>query len=158
MKCSLVSLIFLKRSLVFPILLFSPISLLWSLKTAFLSHLAILWNSAFKWVYLSFLLCLSLLVFSWLFLRPPQTTILPFCISFSWGWSWSLPLVQCHKSPSIVLQTLCLSDLILWIYLSLPLYNSKGFDSGHTWIGLAVSPIFFNLSLYLSIRSLWSEP
>ena len=22
-----------------------------------------------------------------LFLRPPQTTILPFCISFPWGWS-----------------------------------------------------------------------
>ena len=25
--------------------------------------------------------------FSQLFVRPPQTTILPFCISFSWGWS-----------------------------------------------------------------------
>ena len=32
-------------------------------------------------------LCLSLLFFSQLFVRPPQTTILPFCISFSWGWS-----------------------------------------------------------------------
>ena len=51
---SLVSLIFLKRSLVFPILLFSSISLHWSLRKAFLSLLAILWNSAFKWVYLSF--------------------------------------------------------------------------------------------------------
>ena len=50
----LVSLIFLKRSLVFPILLFSSISLHWSLRKAFLSLLAILWNSAFKWVYLSF--------------------------------------------------------------------------------------------------------
>ena len=49
----LVSLIFLKRSLVFPILLFSSISLRWSLKT-FLSLLAILWNSAFRWVYLYF--------------------------------------------------------------------------------------------------------
>jgi len=48
----LVSLIFLKRSLVFPILLFSSISLHWSLRKAFLSLLAILWNSAFKWVYL----------------------------------------------------------------------------------------------------------
>ena len=45
---------FLKRSLVFPILLFSPISLHWSLRKDFLSLLAILWNSAFKWVYLSF--------------------------------------------------------------------------------------------------------
>src|SRR5574342_687708 len=34
-----------------------------------------------------FLLCLLLLFFSQVFVRPPQTTILPFCISFSWGWS-----------------------------------------------------------------------
>ena len=50
----LVSLIFLKRSLVFPILLFSSISLHWSLRKAFLSLLAILWNSAFRCLYLSF--------------------------------------------------------------------------------------------------------
>ena len=50
----LVSLIFLKRSLVFPILLFSSISLHWSPRKAFLSLLAILWNSAIRWVYLSF--------------------------------------------------------------------------------------------------------
>ena len=50
----LVSLIFLTRSLVFPILLFSSISLHWLLRKAFLSLLAILWNSAFRWVYLSF--------------------------------------------------------------------------------------------------------
>ena len=48
----------------------------------FLFSLAILRNSAFKWVYLY---------------RPPQTTILPFRFSFSWGWCWSLPPVQCHK-------------------------------------------------------------
>ena len=50
----LVSLIFLKRSLVFPILLLSSVSLHWSLRKAFLSLLAILWNSAFRWEYLSF--------------------------------------------------------------------------------------------------------
>ena len=50
----LISLIFLKRSLVFPILLFSSISLQWSLKKAFLSLLAILWNSALRCLYLSF--------------------------------------------------------------------------------------------------------
>ena len=53
-----------------------------------------------------FLLCFSLLFFSQLFVRPPQTTILPFCTSFSWGWSWSLPPVRCYKPPSIVLQAL----------------------------------------------------
>ena len=43
----LVSALFLKRSLLFPIL-FSSMSLHWSLRKAFLSLLAILWNSAFK--------------------------------------------------------------------------------------------------------------
>ena len=50
----LISLIFLKRPLVFPILLFSSIFLHWYLRKAFLSLLAILWNSAFKWIYLCF--------------------------------------------------------------------------------------------------------
>ena len=55
----------LKRSLVFPILLFSFISLHWSLGKAFLSFLAILWNSAFRCVYLSFSpLSLASLLFS----------------------------------------------------------------------------------------------
>ena len=41
-------------TLVTPILLFSFISWHWSLKKAFLSLLAILWNSAFRCLYLSF--------------------------------------------------------------------------------------------------------
>ena len=54
----LVSLIFLKRSLVFPILFFSSISLHWLLRKAFLSLPAILWNLVFKWAYLfSFAFC-----------------------------------------------------------------------------------------------------
>ena len=77
-----------------------------------------------------FLLCLSLL-FSQLFERPPQTTILPFCISFSRVWSCSLSPVQCHEPSSIVLQALCLSDLIHWFYFSVPLCNHKGFYLGH---------------------------
>ena len=108
----LVSLIFLKKSLVFPILLFSSISLHWPLRKAFLSLLAILWNSAFRCVYLSFSLCFLLLFFSQLFVRPPQTAILLFCTSFPWGWSWSLSPVQYQEPPSIVYQALCLSDLV----------------------------------------------
>ena len=46
-----------------------------------------------------------LLFFSQLFVRP-QTTTLPLCTSFSWGWSWSLPPVQCHEPPSVALQAL----------------------------------------------------
>ena len=44
----------------------------------------------------------SPLFFSQLFVRPPQTAILLFCISFPCGWSWSLSPVQdsskkCHS-------------------------------------------------------------
>ena len=49
----LVSPIFLKRSLIFPVRLFYSISLHCSLKKAFLFLLSILWNSAFSWIYLS---------------------------------------------------------------------------------------------------------
>ena len=48
-----ISPMFLKSSLVFPILLFASISVHCSFKKAFLSLLAILWNSTFSWVYLS---------------------------------------------------------------------------------------------------------
>ena len=44
-----------------------------------------------------FLICLLVLFFSQLFVRSPQTTILPCCISFSWGWYWSPSPVQCYK-------------------------------------------------------------
>ena len=112
----------------------SSISLHWSLMKAFLCLLTILWNSAFKWVIFPFLFCLQLLFFSQLFARPTQNTSLPLCISFSWRWFWTLPPVQCYEPPSIVPQALCLSDLIPWLYLSLPMYNHKGVDLGHTWI------------------------
>ena len=54
MKCSLGISNFLWRSLVFPLLLFPSISLPWSLKKSFLSVFALLWNSAFRLIYLSF--------------------------------------------------------------------------------------------------------
>ena len=158
MKCSLVSLIFLKRSLLFPILLFSFISLHWSLRKAFLSLLAILWNSIFNGYIFPFLLFLSLLFFSQPFVRPPQTTILSFCTSFSWGWSWSLPPpIQCHEPSSIVLQAFSLPDLIPWIYLSLPLYDRKGFDLGHTWM-VSWCSLLPSFKSELGNRSPWSEP
>ena len=92
------------------------------------------WNSSFRCVYLSFSPLSFACLFSQLFVRPPQITILPICISFSWRWFWSLPPVQCHEPLSIVLEAQCLSDLISWIYLSLPLYNHNAFDLGHTWM------------------------
>ena len=81
----LVSLIFLKRSLVFPILLSSSISLHWSLRK--FSYLSLLFFGTLHWdgYSIPFLLCLSLLFLSQLFVRPPQTTILLFFISLSFG-------------------------------------------------------------------------
>ena len=73
MKCSLISQIFLKRSLVFPILLFSFISLHCLFKKAFLSLLAILWNSAF----FPFLHCFSFL--QGIFLTQGLNPGLPHC-------------------------------------------------------------------------------
>ena len=71
----LVSLIFLKRSLVFPILLFSSLSFHWSLRKAFFSLLAILWNFAFKWEYLSLSPLLFASLFSQLFVNICRRTL-----------------------------------------------------------------------------------
>ena len=109
-----------------------------------------------------FLLCLSLLFTAiW---KATSATIVPFCVSFPRCWSWSLPPVQCQEPPTIVLQALSLSGLIAWIYFSLPLYNHKGFDLGHTWMVYILHslhstfPTFFNLSMNLAISSSWSVP
>ena len=89
----LVSLIFLKRSLSFPFCCF-PLFLCidhWG-KLSYLSLLFFGTLHSDAYIF-PFLLCFSLLFFSQLFVSPPQTAILPFCISFSWGWSWS-PMSQ----------------------------------------------------------------
>ena len=116
-----VSPIFLKRSVVFPILLFSSISLHCSVK-AFLSLLALLWNSAFRWVYLSLspwpFICILLSAIC----KASSDNHFAFLHFFFLGMVL-LPVV--HSSSGT------LSDLIPWIYFSLPLYNHKGFDLGH---------------------------
>ena len=71
-----------------------------------------------------------------------------FCFSSFLSY-WSLPPIQRQEPPSIVLQALCISDIIPWIYLSLSLYNHKGFDLVHT-LGFST---FLNLSLNFAIRS-----
>ena len=80
-----VSLIILTRSLVFPILLLSSISLHCSLRKAFLSLLFFGTLQSDGNVF-HFLLCLLLLFFSQLLGRPIQTTICQFELLFSWRW------------------------------------------------------------------------
>ena len=83
----LLFLIFLKRSS-FPLYCFSLF--------LHIDHLSLLFFGTLHSDGYSFpfLLCLFCL-FSQVFVRPPQTTTLCFCISFfSWGWFWSLPPIQ----------------------------------------------------------------
>ena len=129
----LASLIFLKTSLVVPILLFSSISLHCSFRKAFLFLLAILWNSAFRQVYLSF----SPLPFpSLLFLAVCRTSSdnrFAFLHFFFLGMvlitaSYTMFCTSVHSS----LSTVSISSNPL--NLSLSLCNCKGFDLGHTWM------------------------
>ena len=131
MNCSLVSLIFLKSSLGFHILLFSSISLHRSRRKTFLGLLAILWNSVFKWVYLSF----SPLPFaSLLFTAICKVS----SDSHVFLHSFSLRMVLSHASCTMSQTSVHSSSGTLSIrsnplnLLSLLLYNRKGFDLGHT--------------------------
>ena len=119
----------------------SSISLHWSLRKAFLSLLAILWNSAYKWVYLSFSpLPLASLLFSAICKASPDNHF-AFLNFFFLG--MVLITDSCTMSrASVQSSSGTLSDLISWIYLSLPLPNHKGFDSGHTWIWSSGFPCF----------------
>ena len=91
----LVSLIFLKRPLVFPILLFSSICTDHWGRFSYLSLLFFGTLHSNDYIF-PFLFCFLLLFFSQLFVRLPQTTISSVCIYFSWGWFLSLSPVQCH--------------------------------------------------------------
>ena len=121
--CSLGISNFLKRSLVFPILLFSCF-LLCSLKKAFLSPLAILWNSAFSSVYLS----LSLLPFTPLLsstiVKPPHDNHFNFLHVFFFEMVSVTASYTMYESLSVVPQVLCWQDLIPWIFYSSPPLHS----------------------------------
>ena len=78
----LISPIFLKRSLVFPLLLFSSVIKHCSLKKAFLSLLAIFWNSVLLNVTFSCLPCFLLFLILLLFVKPPQITRFLFLFFF----------------------------------------------------------------------------
>ena len=95
----LLSLIFLNRSLVFPIPLFSSISLHWSLRKALYLSLLFFGTLYSNWYIFPFLLCLSLLFFSQLFVRPPQNLFAFLHFFFIWI---VLILVSCTMSGTSV--------------------------------------------------------
>ena len=99
-----------------------------------------------------FLLCLSLLFIA--VCKASSDNHFAFLHFFLLGMvlipaSCTMSQISIHSSSGT------LSDLIAWIYLSLPLYSHKGFKSYLN--GLVVFPTFFNLSLNLAIRSSWCE-
>ena len=150
----LVSLIFLKRSLIFPILLFFSISLYWSLRKTLFPLLAILWNSAFRWIYLSFSpLPFASLLFSAIY-KASSDNHFAFLHFFFLG--MVLITASCRLlKTSVHSCSGTLSVIIHGISLSLPLYNCKGFDLGHTW---SSGFPYFSLSLNFAVKSSWSEP
>ena len=88
---SSVSLIFLKGTLVFPILLFSSISFHWSLRKAF-SYL-----HYYGYIFSFSPLPLTSLLFSAI-CKAISENHFDFCIFFPWGWSCSLSPVQSRTS------------------------------------------------------------
>ena len=130
----LVSLIFLKRSLVFPILLFSSISLHWLLRKAFLSFLAILWKSAFRCLYL-FSSVFPFRFFSFHSIcKASSDNHFAFLHFFSMG--MVLLPVSCTMSGTSVHSssgTLSIRSSPLNLF-SLWGYNHKGFHLGHAWV------------------------
>ena len=83
-------------------------------------------------IYFLFLLPFTSLLFTAI-CKASSDNHLAFRTSFSWGWSWSLPPVECQEPLCIVFQALCLSDIITWICLSLLLCNCEGFDVIPEW-------------------------
>ena len=90
-------------------------------------------NSPLKWVYLSFSpLCLASLLFTAICKASSDNH---FAILHFFFLDMVLITASCTMSrTSVHSSSGTLSDLVLWIYLSLPLFNHKGFDLGHTWI------------------------
>ena len=129
---TLISLIFLKRSLVFPFLFFC-ISLCCLLKKVS-SPLAILWITLHSDGHLSVSpLPFTSLLFSAI-CKSSSDNYLVFCISFSWGLFWLPSPVQYYEPTSYSSSgTLSIRSNPLNI-LSFPLYNHKAFYWGHTWM------------------------
>ena len=143
MKCSLGISNFPEEISSVPILCFPLFLCIESLRKAFLFLLAI--NSAFRWVYLSFSpLSLASLLFSAI-CKASSANHFAF-------------LFHGDGLGHQVLQVRCVSDLIPWIYLSLLLYNHKGFDFRSCLNELVNFPTFLHLTLNFAIRSSWSEP
>ena len=90
-----------------------------------------------------------LFLFNQLFVKLPQTNILPFCVSFSWGYFWSPPPVQCCEPLPIVLQFSSVTQSCL-TFCNPMNCSTPGFPIHHQllepththvhWVGDAIQP------------------
>ena len=130
---TLITLIFLKRSLVLHILLFSSISLHCSFKKTFLSLLSVLWKSAFSYLSLSPLTFTSLL--SSAICKASSEHHFVFLHLF-FSFRMVLVIASCSVLQTSVYNS---SDTLSTTPSSLNLFftstnNHKMFDLGHTWM------------------------
>ena len=104
--------VFLKRPLVFPLLLFSSIFKHYSLKKAFLSLLDILWNSAFIWVYLSLSSLLFASLLSSAICKASSDNQFAFLLFFFFGMVLFDAFCTVLRNSVHILQAHCYLDLI----------------------------------------------
>ena len=139
-------------------MLLPSISLHWSLRKAFLSLLAILWNSAFRCLYLSFSPLLFASLFFTAICKVSSDSHFAFLHFFFLGMilipvPWTMSETTVHSSSG----TLSIRSSLLNLFLT-PNVQSKGIWFRSYLNDLVVFPTFFNLCLKLPIRSSWSEP
>ena len=149
-----ISPIFLKRSLVFPLLWFSSSFIHCSLKKAFLSHCAVLWKSLFSWIYLSLSPLLSSSLLSLATCKATSNNCFAFLLFFSFGMvlftaSHTVLQISVYCSSS----TLFSSSNTLNLFITFTAY-SLGILFKLYLAGLVVSPAFFSLSLNFAMRNM----
>ena len=146
--------VFLKRCLVFFLLLFS--SSFCTVHWRRPSFLSVLFFGTLRLVGCTFpfLPCFSFLFFLQLFVKPPQITTLPSCFSFSLGWFCLLSPVQYYGPLSVGLQAHCELDLMPWVLFVTSTAYSQGSWLKSYLACLVVIPTFFSLSLNFNMRSL----
>ena len=95
----LISPLFLKRSLVFPLILFSSSFIHCSFKKAFLSLCAVFWKSVFSWIYLSLFPFLLTSLHSLAICKTSSDNHFAFLLFFFFG----MVLLYCSISYNIIL-------------------------------------------------------
>ena len=103
-----------------------------SCKKAFLSLLAILWNSAFSWVFSFSPLPFTTLLFSAI-CKASSDNHFAF-LHFFFGGKVLITTSCTMLQTSVHNSSGTLSYIMPWIYLSPPLYSHKQNDLGHTWM------------------------